>query len=136
MQMHSKYVGSSKTVHKMLAIYYTLGNLSSHDCLKSENIQLVLLCKEANVKMFSFDKVVSNLILDLKKLEQTGILLPHISRENLIRGTVFCICGDNLGSHQIGGFVENFSTSEFFNKNFLECTIYTRYKDRFAYSRE
>ncbi|KAJ8674063.1 hypothetical protein QAD02_005325 [Eretmocerus hayati] len=46
---------------------------------------------------------------DLKKLEK-GI---EINGE-VIRGTVVHIAGDNLGSHGLGGFLENFSSAEYF----------------------
>ncbi len=44
----------------------------------------------------------SPLIKDLKDIEVSGITLPD---ETVYRGTLSAICGDNLGSHGIGGFV-------------------------------
>lgn len=32
--------------------------------------------------------------------------------ETVVTGTLYCIAGDNLGSHCIGGFTENFSFYE------------------------
>lgn len=34
--------------------------------------------------------------------------------ETVVKGTLYCIAGDNLGSQCIGGFTENFSFSEYF----------------------
>ncbi|KAK0153301.1 hypothetical protein N1851_005035 [Merluccius polli] len=34
--------------------------------------------------------------------------------ELVVKGALYCIAGDNLGSHAIGGFTENFSSSEYF----------------------
>lgn len=34
--------------------------------------------------------------------------------ESVVKGALYCIAGDNLGSHCIGGFMENFSTSQYF----------------------
>lgn len=37
-----------------------------------------------------------------------------------MKGTLYCITGDNLGSHGVGGFMENFSTVEYFCRY---CTL-------------
>lgn len=37
-----------------------------------------------------------------------------MSDQSVIKGTLYCIAGDNLGSHCIGGFTENFSQSSYF----------------------
>ncbi|KAI4896937.1 hypothetical protein NFI96_008700 [Prochilodus magdalenae] len=34
--------------------------------------------------------------------------------ETVVKGTLYCIAGDNLGSHCVGGFTENFSSSTYF----------------------
>ncbi|XP_024908468.1 uncharacterized protein LOC112486333 [Cynoglossus semilaevis] len=33
---------------------------------------------------------------------------------HVVKGALYCIAGDNLGSHTLGGFTENFSSSEYF----------------------
>ena len=48
------------------------------------------------------------LLKDLHLLETEGL---DIGLGECIRGSVFAIAGDNLGSHWIGGFLTNFSTS-------------------------
>jgi len=54
--------------------------------------------------------VFRHMIDDLKDLELNGI-----SHEGtVVKGTIACIAGDNLGSHYIGGFVENFASSPHF----------------------
>jgi hypothetical protein len=51
--------------------------------------------------------VFSPLIDDLREIEDNGIeLFTNVT----IRGTIVVIVGNNLGSHCIGGFNENFST--------------------------
>ena len=37
-----------------------------------------------------------------------------IVNNTIIKGTVIAFAGDNLGSHQTGGFNENFNTAEYF----------------------
>ncbi|KAK7891646.1 hypothetical protein WMY93_023609 [Mugilogobius chulae] len=73
-------------------------------------MQLVLLCHERDFKHFGHAKVFSELLDDLKELEENGIMTDAGS----VKGALYCVSGDNLGSHCIGGFSENFSTSEYF----------------------
>ncbi|CAN7937448.1 unnamed protein product [Ixodes hexagonus] len=48
-------------------------------------------------------------IRGLLELETNGIFFNGVN----VKGTVLCILGDNLGSHFIGDFTENFSSSTF-----------------------
>lgn len=72
-------------------------------------MQLVLLVREVDFKFFGQEVVFRVLVNDLKKIEQIGVLVD----DKLVKGTVAMITGDNLGSHCIGGFVENFSACIF-----------------------
>ncbi len=54
---------------------------------------------------------MGSLVKDLNDLELNGVTL---SDGNVYKGTLCAIAGDNLGSHSIGGFVENFSKSSHF----------------------
>lgn len=56
-------------------------------------------------------KVFSELLTDLKQLEENGIIMGD---GFVVKGALYCTAGDNLGSHTIGGFTENFSSSEYF----------------------
>lgn len=51
---------------------------------------------------------MGSLVKDLKDLEDSSIKMPE---GTVCKGTLCTIAGDNLGSHNIGGFVENFSRS-------------------------
>lgn len=101
---------SGRKKHKMHAIYYILANLETWSRSNVDQIQLVLLCRENDLKKFGIGIVYARLIADLKQLEKEGI---HVDL-GLLPVVVFAICADNLGSHEIGGFTENFSKSEFF----------------------
>ena len=74
-------------------------------------MQLVLLCKEGDFKYFGTNKVFETLIKDLKVLEERGFVMHDGSA---VKGTLVAISGDNLGSHCIGGFLENFSRADYF----------------------
>ena len=104
-------LGSAKTRHKVLAVYVSVANLPLHVRSDTDHMFLVLLCREKDLKEFGHMKVFSELLADLKELEENGIV---VSDETVVRGTLYCIVGDNLGSHCIGGFSENFSRSEYF----------------------
>jgi len=54
---------------------------------------------------------IKKLIQDLKDIEERGL---EIMPNKTVRGTVSFISGDNLGSHSVGGYLENFSTSTYF----------------------
>ena len=105
-------LGSGKKKHKILAVYFTLADLHPHSRSNIDHMQLVLLCREVDFNSFGQEKVFSKLISDLQYLEKEGLFLG--TNEHAVKGTVCCIAGDNLGSHCIGGFTENFSTSEHF----------------------
>lgn len=104
-------LGSAKRKHKLLAVYFSLLNLPPHVRSNVDHMQLVLLCREKDFKEFGHPKVFSELLADLKLLEENGIAMAD---ESVVKGTLYCIAGDNLGSHCNGGFTENFSSSEYF----------------------
>lgn len=96
-------LGSGKNKHKILA------DLMPHN--SADHMQLVLLCEEQDFKYFGQDLVMGFMVNDLKDLELSGITL---SDGKVYKGTLCAIAGDNLGSHNIGGFVESFRRSSYF----------------------
>lgn len=108
-------LGAAKSKYKIAAIYYTLGNIPRPQRFKLENMQLALLCLESNIKKFGIENILKKLVDDLIKIEIEGIDIKFNSSEiRNIKGSLVFIIADNLGSHQIGGFTENFSTSKYF----------------------
>ena len=100
-------IGSAKKKHKVLAVYMNIGNIPDHLRSHINTIKLVALCKEVD---FNHKQVYGKLVEDLKILEESGIEV----NTNVIKGSLAFITGDNLGSHALGGFVENFSTTQYF----------------------
>lgn len=80
-------------------------------------MQLVLLCREQDFKRFGHELVLNPLIRDLKNLEDNSITMKDGS---VLRGGMCAIAGDNLSSHNIGGFVEN---SQKFKMQFLNSVF-------------
>lgn len=109
-------LGASKKKHKIVGVYMTLSNFRPHLRSVVDNTLLVLLCKEVDLKFFGHNVIFHELVQDLKKIENDGILINN----EIVKGTLCCIIGDNLGSHGIGGFTENFSTVEYFCRY---CTV-------------
>lgn len=101
-------LGSGRKKHKLLCVYATLTDIPPHHRSSIDQMQLVLICREQDFKFFGQEKIFQPLIKDLKDLEISGVTLPD---GQVFLGTLTAICGDNLGSHCIGGFVENFSKS-------------------------
>lgn len=115
--------GSGKMKHKLLAVYMTLGEILPHNRSSIDPMQLVMLCRESDYQFLGQEKVFSSLVKDLKDTEQSGIILEM---DETVKGVVIAIVGDNLGSHSLGGFTENFSKSI----NFCRYCLIIR--DRFA----
>lgn len=92
-------------------MYLTLANILPYNRSSIDQMQLVLLCREQDYKYFGQDLVFGSLVKDLKDLELNGVNLPD---GQVCKGTLCAIAGDNLGSHNIGGFTENFSKSSHF----------------------
>lgn len=104
-------LGSARKKYKIVGIYMTLANLFPWHRTQTEHISLVALCFEKDLKKYGFSKILEKFIRDISYLEETGITLDNGFH---LKGTIIAIVGDNLGSHQIGGFVENFRTDSFF----------------------
>lgn len=74
-------------------------------------MQLVLLCREEVFRFFGQEKIFSPIAADLKDIEE---LCFESNDGSSLKGARIAISGDNLGSHCIGGFTENFSKSHYF----------------------
>ena len=108
-------LGSGGKNHKVLAAYMTLGNILPHNRSNIDHMQLVLLCREEDFKFFGTKSIFNRLVEDLKELESQGLKIQTIEgSEKTVKCLLYAIAGDNLGSHGIGGFLENFSRSEYF----------------------
>lgn len=102
-------LGSARKKHSIVGVYFHLANFSPSQRSNIENIQLALLCREKDLKFFGVDKIFRKLITDIAILEKEGIDINGVNH----KGTICSIVGDNLGSHTIGGFLENFNCEYF-----------------------
>ena len=95
--------------YKILACYMTLANLSPQHRFQSPCIHLVLLAKSCHVKRYGLTAVNERLINDLRSLIADGVTRP--TNDENFNCNLFCVVGDNLSQHQIGGFVESFTAN-------------------------
>jgi hypothetical protein len=102
----------------MLAVHYTIGNIYDQYRSSVSQLQLVLLCKDADFKYFGAAVIFRQLLVDLQDLELNDLSLPS---GQIMKGSAVAITGDNLGSHGIGGFVENFSTCDYICR-YCDCS--------------
>lgn len=104
-------LGSARKRHKLVGVYFTLENFQPFYRSSIDNMQLVLLCKETDFKYFGQNTVFSRMLSELRQLEEHGLVTTS---GHVVRATIITVVGDNLGSHCIGGYTQNFSTSKYF----------------------
>jgi len=104
-------LGTSKKIHKLTAVYWVVLNLPAKFRSSLPLIHLALLGKSTDVKLFGYDKFLYPLIKDIQSLEQTGVFIEVLGR--FVKGTIFCVCADNLGAHSLAGFQECFNVDKF-----------------------
>jgi hypothetical protein len=102
-------IGSAKKRYKMVGLYMVFGHLDKYHRYLVDNIQLVLLCRSIHVARFGLFKVLEKTVAELKLLESKGVKIHGKTKKVRVIGMI----GDNLGSHEIGGFCQNFSTNKF-----------------------
>jgi hypothetical protein len=100
-------IGSARKKFKLLGVYMAFGNIPKEERFKSENVQLVGLCRNKFLTEFGMEAIMKPFIMDVKLLETEGIQID----QNVYHGTVIGVAGDNLGQHQLSGLTENFSTT-------------------------
>ncbi len=114
-------------------MYLTLADTLPHNRSSTDQMQLVLLCREQYFKYFGQKLVMGRLMKDLQDIETNGIML---SDGQVCKEILWALAEDNLGSHNIGGFLENFSGSKYFcryceiNKDVFQAALLSRANTR------
>jgi len=98
-------LGSRRGIHKIGFIYLSLRNVTPMFNSRLNNIHILAAFNSLDRSVYGFHKILAPIVADLKELEQ-GVDL-------MLRGTVVQVVGDNLGLHQLCGFVESFSAKHF-----------------------
>jgi hypothetical protein len=103
-------IGSRRTVHKLSAFYFLVGNIPTQFWSSLTNIHMALLCKYNVVKKVGYKKILEPLLADIKTLETEGLVVNIDNVSHRVFGTVVTFAGDNLTSHALGGFKMSFSS--------------------------
>lgn len=61
-----KPLGSARKKHNLVGVYFTLADFEPFHCSNIDNMELVMLCKEADFKSFGQETVFSRMLSDLK----------------------------------------------------------------------
>ncbi|KAK3911164.1 2,3,4,5-tetrahydropyridine-2,6-dicarboxylate N-acetyltransferase [Frankliniella fusca] len=107
-------IGFAKKKYKILAVYMSIGNLPDYLRSHVKSFHLIALCKDREL---NHELVFGRIVKDLLDIEKNGLYVPGVG---LVKAGLAFIAGDNLGSHAVGGFNENFSKSIYFCRY---CTV-------------
>lgn len=101
-------LGSRAVIYKLGAVYITLSCLPPEYSSLLENIFLAQLTYTSDKEVYGNKKIFSNLIEDLKCLEEDGINIVINNDEKKVYFPLILILGDNLGLNSVLGFSESF----------------------------
>lgn len=101
-------LGPASTLHKLTAVYFSIQNLPPELLSKPDNIYVVALLHSDDIKTkeTDYNDIWRMLVRDISNLEQFGI---EIDGGYTIKGTISCLCFDNLGANASTGFSESFN---------------------------
>ncbi|XP_032688505.1 uncharacterized protein LOC116852345 [Odontomachus brunneus] len=102
-------LGSRTGTHKIGAVYYSLPCIPPHAQSHLLNIQIALLFNSSDRKEFGNRKIFLPLIKELKFLHTHPVYTTKDNIDVYVNCSLFV--ADNLGRHEIGGFVQSFSAN-------------------------
>lgn len=100
-------LGTSRNKHKLCAIFWVIGNLHPNYRSSLHSIQLALLCKVSNVKLYGYGEILYPLIQDVIFLDQHVENVETLGAS--VKDTVLFVDADNLAAHSLGGFSQSFT---------------------------
>ena len=99
-------LGTARKLHKISAFYWVLLNLPTAQRSALKVIQLGVLAKSQDVRLFGIATVLQPLLNDISILETEGVFIESLGET--VFGTVAYVSSDNLAAHTLGGFNESF----------------------------
>lgn len=102
-------LGTSKGSYKLAAFYWTIMNLPLHMRASVNNIQLAVLCRSKFVQYFGVEQVLARFLQDISDLECNGVYVDSLGAN--LKGTISCVCADNLAAHMLFGMAQSFGPS-------------------------
>lgn len=103
-------LGSKRTLHKVSAFYFSLGNLKPKFRSALKNIHLLILVRHRLIKQYGVAKVLEPLLSDVLKLQSEGVRVCYNDQEYFVKGTIATVCADNLSAHALAGFSCSFNS--------------------------
>lgn len=98
-------LGSHKGVQKIGVVYLALKCFPPHLCSTLDNIYVCAIFPGFNKD--NLEKVMSRIIVDINKVYVEGMFIHNIKLKFRFVGLI----GDNLGLHQVLGYVQSFSAN-------------------------
>ena len=112
-------LGSSRGRHKVLQMFWSIGDLPKQFRSKVDNNFLCLIVQDSLLKKYGYQTIYKPLINDLKELETAGVFVSK-PYPRLIKISFPLHIGDNLECHSLGGFSRCFSSKDICR--FCHCT--------------
>ena len=106
----SNPLGAAKGKHKINQVFYTVAQIPKEQRSQIDRMQLCMVYKDKLVKKYGYHVIFKPLIEDLLKLE-SGITI-NLPFPRLVQLGVLAYSGDNLESHNLGGFSCCFSSKD------------------------
>nr|XP_023659143.1 uncharacterized protein LOC111839439 isoform X2 [Paramormyrops kingsleyae] len=85
-------LGSKTKIHKMGAVYFAIRNLSPEFNSLLSNLHLCVLFNSVDRDTYGFERIMEPLIVDIKKLECSGVQVEMNKESHIIYGTVLYAC--------------------------------------------
>ena len=137
-------IGAHRSVHKLCAFYFFLGNIEEQYISQLQNLNLCIIVKEKFIKKYkTYKQVLRPLIQDLLTLQNEGILVTVDNMMVRLFGGVATISANNLSSHALAGFQRVFNSGRFCpqcmtsyvdkNKTLVECDTTIRTNEMHYY---
>jgi hypothetical protein len=92
-------LGDASCVYKLDNYYFKILNLSSRHNSMLKNIHCIASTFSDDIKKNGNDPILKSIVQEVKILETQGVLINNTK----YYGSIYQVCGDNLGIHQIFG---------------------------------
>jgi len=104
-------LGSKRGKHKVLAVYYLVGNLNCKYWSEMKFIHLCILVRYQQLREFdpTYTQVLKPLIDELNTLSSDGVDVTADGVTYNFRAGLATVSGDNLSAHSLGGFQHHFN---------------------------
>nr|XP_047145693.1 uncharacterized protein LOC124818698 [Hydra vulgaris] len=95
---------SKRGKHKIIGIYYAIGNLHPRYRSQMSQVDLASLVRSNILKKTSYSEIMKPLIDELIELSNNRIILKTNSMTHSLKVSLATVSADNLGAHALAGF--------------------------------